>query len=134
MTSDSGLAKQYSDDTRQRQEALDELQHMQETPRLVSSPEDLEALEREMRQCTDRLGSLLVGHPIQESLDSADVHMEQDLLASHGPKALQNDGKVQVTIRTAQGYSVRGSVPYYRRKGPRRAGRRYAGVYAGLVL
>ena len=66
MTSDSGLAKQYSDYARQIQETLDELQHMQKTPRLVTSPEDLEALEREIRQCTDRLGSLLVGHHIQD--------------------------------------------------------------------
>jgi hypothetical protein len=50
MTSDSGVAKQYSDYARQIQETLDELQHMQETPRLVTSPDELEALEREIRQ------------------------------------------------------------------------------------
>ena len=50
MTSDSGVAKQYSDYARQIQETLDELQHMQETPRLVTSPDEREALEREMRQ------------------------------------------------------------------------------------
>src|SRR3989449_7983039 len=37
-------------------------------------------------------------------------------------------------IRTAQGLAVPGGVPYYRRKGQRRAGKRDAGVYAGLVL
>ena len=134
MTSDSGLSNQNSDYARQIQESLDALQQMQETPRLVSSPEDLEALEGEIRQCTDRLGSLLVGHHIQASLDSADLQLEQDLLVSHWPQALKNDGKVQVTIRTAQGHSVRVWATYYRRKGQRRAGRRYAGVYAGLVL
>jgi hypothetical protein len=91
-------------------------------------------LEREIRQRTDHLGSLLVGHHIQESLESADLQLEQDLLVSQWPKALKNDGKVPVTIRTAQGHSVRVSVTYYRRKGQRRAGRRYPGVYAGLVL
>jgi hypothetical protein len=131
MTSESGLANQDSDYARQRQEALDALHQMQQSPQLVTSPEELEALEREIRQCTDRLGSLLVGHHIQESLDAADWQMEQDLLGSHWPKALQNDGKVQVTIRTAQGHGVRVSVTYSRRKGQRRAGRRYAGVYAG---
>ena len=40
MTSDSGVAKQYSDDARQIQEILDELQHMQETPRLVTGLEE----------------------------------------------------------------------------------------------
>ena len=134
MTSASGLANQDSDYARQIQEALDALHQMQQSPQLVTSPEALEALEREMRQCTDRLGSLLVGHHLQASLDAAALHMEQDLLVSHRPKALKHDGKVPVTMRTAQGHGVMVSVTYYRRKGQRRAGRRYAGVYAGLVL
>src|SRR2546423_10752921 len=62
MTSDSGVAKQYSDYARQIQETLDERQHMQETSRLVTSPDEREALEREIRQRTDLLGSLLVGN------------------------------------------------------------------------
>ena len=77
MTSDSGVAKQYSDYARQIQETLDELQHMQETPRLVTSPDEREALEREMRQRTDLLGSLLGGYHIQQALDSAPLQAEQ---------------------------------------------------------
>src|SRR3989440_6880450 len=134
MTSDSDSTSQDTDYARHIQEALHELHQLQQTPRLVTSPDELEALEREIRQCTDRLGSLLVGHHLQESLDAADMQMEQDLLVSHWPKPLKNDGKVPVTIRTAQGHDVKVSVTYYRRKGPRRAGKRYAGVYAGLVL
>ena len=42
MTSDSGLVSQESDYARHIQEALDELQQMQQTPRLVMSPEELE--------------------------------------------------------------------------------------------
>ncbi len=42
MTSDSGLVSQDSDYARHRQEALDALQQMQQTPRLVMSPEELE--------------------------------------------------------------------------------------------
>ena len=57
MTSDSGVAKQYSDYARQIQETLDELQHMQETPRLVTSPDEREALERAIRQRTDLLAA-----------------------------------------------------------------------------
>ena len=52
MTSDSGLVSQDSDYARHIQEALDELHQMQQTPRLVMSPEELEALEHEMRQRT----------------------------------------------------------------------------------
>src|SRR5258706_4194241 len=134
MTSDSGLVSQDSDYARHIQEALDELQQMQQTPRLVMSPEELEVLEREMRQRTDHLGSLLVGYHLQQALDSTAMQGEQDLLVSHWPKPLKSDGKVKVKIRTAQGHTVAVWVTYYRRKGQRRAGKRYAGVYAGLVL
>ena len=77
MTSASGVAKQYSDDARQRQETLDELHHMQETPRLVTSPDAREALEREMRQRTDLLGRVLVGYHRQQALDAAPLQAEQ---------------------------------------------------------
>ena len=134
MTSESGLTSQDTDDARHIQEVLNELRQMQQTPRLVTSPDDLEALEREIRQRTDRLGSLLVGYHIQQALDAAALQAEQERLVRHWPKPLKNDGKVKVLIRTAQGLAVPVWVTYYRRKGQRRAEKRYAGVYAGLVL
>ena len=42
MTSDAGLASQDTDYTRDIQAVLDELHQMQQTPRLVMSPEELE--------------------------------------------------------------------------------------------
>jgi len=134
MTSDAGLASQDTDYTRDIQAVLDELHQMQQTPRLVTSPEELEALEREIRQGTDRLGSLLFGYHLPQTLDSPALQAEQGLLVSHWPKPLKSDGKVQVRIRTAQGHTVAVWTTYYRRKGQRRAGKRSAGVYAGLVL
>ena len=62
------------------------------------------------------------------------MQAEQDLLVRPWPKPLKSDGKVQGKIRTAQGHTVAVWVTYARRKGPRRAGKRYAGVDAGLVL
>jgi hypothetical protein len=47
MTSNSGLTRQHSDYTTQIQEALDELQPRQEAPRVVTNPEELDALERD---------------------------------------------------------------------------------------
>jgi hypothetical protein len=134
MTSDPGLTCQDSDYATQIQEALDELQQMQEAPRVVTTPEELDTLEREIRGRTDRLSSLLLGLHLQHSLDSEDLKVEQDLLGTQWPKPLQNDGRLQVWVRTAGGYRVPVWVTYYRRKGRRRAGKRYAGVYAGLVL
>jgi hypothetical protein len=134
MTSDSGLTSQDTDYAKHIQEVLDELRQLQQTPRLVTSPDELEALEREIRQRTDRLGSLLVGYHMQQALDSAALQAEQERLVSHWPKPLENDGKVMVMVRTAHGLAVPVRVTYYRRKGQRRAGKRYAGVYAGLVV
>jgi hypothetical protein len=130
----AGLTCQGSDDARHIQEVLDELGQLQQTPRLVTSPEDLEALEHEIRQRTDHLGSLLVGYHMQRALDSAALQAEQERLVSQWPQPLKNDGLVKVSIRTAQGHTVPLWVTYHRRKGQRRAGKRYAGVYAGLVL
>ena len=83
MTSDAGLISQESDYPKAIQEVLNELQQMQQTPRLVTSPEEIEALEREMRQRTDRLGGLLVGYHLQQALDSAALQAEQERLVSH---------------------------------------------------
>ena len=134
MTRESGLTNQDSDGARHIQEVLNELRQMQQSPRLVTSPDDLEALEREIRQHTDRLGSLLVGYHMQQALDSAALQAEQERLVRHWPKPLKNDGKVKVLVRTAQGHTVAVWVTYYRRKGKRRVGKRDAGVYAGLVV
>jgi hypothetical protein len=134
MTSDSGVTSQDTDYAKHRQEVLDELRQLQQPPRLVTSPDELEALEREIRQRTDRLGSLLVGYHMQQALDSAALQAEQERLVRHWPKPLENDGKVMVMVRTAHGLAVPVRVTYYRRKGQRRAGKRYAGVYAGLVV
>ena len=134
MTSHPGLTRQDSDYATQIQAAIDELQQMQEAPRVVTSPAELEELEREIRGRTDRLSSLLLGFHLQHSLDGEALQVEQDLLVSQWPKPLKNDGRVQVWVRTAWGHRVPLWVTYYRRKGPRRRGKRYAGLYPGLVL
>src|SRR5919198_4223266 len=86
MPSESGLTRQDTDNARHLQEVLNELRQMQQPPRLVTSPDDLEALEREIRQRTDRLGSLLVGYHRQQALASAALHAEQEILVRPWPK------------------------------------------------
>lgn len=130
----AGLTSQDTDYARDIPEVLNELRQRERTPRLVSSPEALEALEREMRQRTDRLGSFLVGPHLQQAMDATALQAEQDLLVSHGPTPLKHDGKGKVWVRTAQGLAVPVWVTHDGRKGPRRAGKRYAGVYAGLIV
>ena len=134
MPRDAGFNSQDTDYARHIQEVLDELRQMQQSPQLVTSPDDLEALEREIRQRTDRLGSLLVGQHLQQALDSDTFQAEQEQLVRQWPKPLKNDGKITVMVRTVQGLAVPVRLTYYRRQGQRRAGKRDAGVYAGLVL
>jgi hypothetical protein len=86
MTSDSGVTSQETDYAKHIQEVLDELRQLQQPPRLVTSPDDLEALAREMRPHTDRLGSLWVGYHMQQALDSAALQAEQERLVSPWPK------------------------------------------------
>jgi hypothetical protein len=134
MTSAPGATRQDTDYARYIPEALHELHQLPPPPRLVTSPGALEALEHEIRQRTARLGSFLVGHHLQQALDSAALHAEQEQLVQQWPTPLKNDGRVKVGMRTVHGLvgSVWGT--YYRRKGQRRAGKRNAGVYPGLVL
>ena len=91
MTSELGLTSQDTDNARHIQEILNELRQMQQTPRPVTSPDDLEALEREIRQGTDHLGSLLVGHHLQHALDATALRAEQAPLVSHWPKTVKNN-------------------------------------------
>ena len=62
MTSDSGLIRQHTDYPQAIQEVLDQLHQMQQTPKLATTPQELEVLERDIRHHTDHLGSLLVGY------------------------------------------------------------------------
>ena len=87
MTRESGLTSQDTDDAGHIQEVLNELRQMQQTPQLVTSPDDLEALEREIRQRTDRLGSLLMGYHLQQALDAAALQAEQERLVGRVPPA-----------------------------------------------
>ena len=128
MTSESGLTYEDTDDTRPIQEALHALHQLQQPPRLVTSPDELEALERAMRQHSDRLGSLLVGHHLQQAWESAAMPAEPEHLVRQWPPSLKHDGQVRVMRRTAHGLAVPVRVTYYRRQGQRRAGKRAAGV------
>jgi hypothetical protein len=134
MTNDSGLISQDSDYASRIQEVLNERRQMQQTPQLVTSPEALEALEREIRQRTDRLGSLLVGHHLQQALEAPALQAEQALLVRHGAQAAQKRRKgAGKGAHGSRAYRV-GRVTYDRRKGRRRAGKRDAGCRpAGAV-
>jgi len=47
-----------------------ELSKMQASSRIVTSPNELEELEREIRQLTDGLAAAILGQKVQTSVDS----------------------------------------------------------------
>jgi hypothetical protein len=102
----ASLTYQAPDDAKPIQEVLDELGQIQQTPLLITRPEDLEALEPEIRQRTEHLGSLLVGYHRQRAVASAALQAEQERWVSQWPQPLTNDGIVKVRVRTAPGHTV----------------------------
>ena len=76
MSHNSGLASQDSDYPTQIQALLDELQQMQESPQLGTTPKELEDFKREVRQHTSPLDSLLVGHHLEQAFASPELQAE----------------------------------------------------------
>jgi uncharacterized membrane-anchored protein YhcB (DUF1043 family) len=69
------------------------LTRFQQNDHLVSSAEEVEKLEQDIRQITDLMGSLLLGQKLQQSLDSAPVeHTAQELVDSV-PQKMKSEGK-----------------------------------------
>jgi hypothetical protein len=73
------------------------------TARDVASAEELEALEKEVRDRLNRLGGLAVGLQIRQALDS---QAAQEALRDAWLYGLRNKGKETVQISTATGFEV----------------------------
>ena len=130
MNDDSG-GRIYCDEYAQRIQAQrEEIAGFIDTTRELSSAEELEALEEDVRQLTSVLGGLLLGDQLQRSLCSKKLHEEESSLVREYPKRLNSDGLVKVVIRTVQGLKCEVQVRYYRQKG----GRRGRGLYPGLLV
>ena len=117
----------------ERQEVYERLRELEQGSRRVSSAEELEALEREIRTCTDTLASLLLERHVQASLDAEAQREKEAELIRSGPAKMKNEGDEWVRIRTVSGLCITVRARYYRRPCLRRQGRRN-GIYAGLVL
>ena len=70
-----------------------ELAEMQASSRIVTSPEELEELEREIRQLTDRLAAAMLGQKVQRSLDSEEGQDAERTLIRNHPQRLKSEGK-----------------------------------------
>ena len=115
-------------------ELQEQLRDYREHPRLVQSPEELERLEKEIREKTDALAALITAQQIQHSLDSEPLQEAQSRLVAEWPQRLKNHERAGVWVRTACGALVWIEAAYFRRKGKRPGKKRYPGFYLGLLL
>ena len=116
------------------EKVYDELEIVQQEVRIVSTAEELEKLEQDIRQLTDRLGSLLLGQKVQASLDSEERQAAEQELVKSIPQKFKSEGKKEVHIDTSFGYQITVWVRYYRRPCDRRKKSHKSGLYPGLVL
>lgn len=115
-------------------EVLTRLEFLENDIRIVDTPEELEALEQEILALTSRCAALLLQKKLQASLDSKEQQDKASDMIKSLPGRMKNEGYETVEILTAGGFSAQVSVRYYRRSCDRRNGKRYKGIYAGLVL
>jgi hypothetical protein len=127
-------SRDYAENESRLQEVYGRLQELEQERRVVRSAEELEALEREIRGVTDQLASVLLERQLQANLDSAEQQAAEAELIDAWPGRLKSEGWERVLIRAASGWEIEVWVRYYRRRCDRRSGKRYKGVYAGLVL
>jgi hypothetical protein len=116
------------------EKVYEQLAQLQQEVRIVTNAEELEELERDVRQLTDQLGSLLLGQKVQASLDAPEGEEAEKELVQSIPKRLKSEGKKRVYIETSFGYKIPVWVRYYRRNCDRKRKKGKAGLYAGLVL
>lgn len=100
----------------------------------VTSSEELEGYEQAVREHTNRLCGLVVGHRIEYSLESEQLQEAQRGLVKAFPHKLKNKGKETVRIRTTTGMVVEIVASYFTRTSERRGKRRWPGLYPGLQL
>ena len=119
---------------RKIQETYDDLEAIRKSSPKITTGEELEALEGEIRSRTDELARLTLEHQLQQALDSEALKEAQRRLIKAWPGRLKNEGKQAVRICIASGLWITVRVNYYRRRCDRRHKKRGKGVYAGLVI
>ena len=126
--------KNIAEIDQQIQEAQEGLWQLQQEMRDINSPEDLEALERDIQQCTNSLAALTLQKQLQVNLDAESQKAKEAEIIADLPVRMKNEGYVNVKIRTAFGFEIILKTRYYRRNCDRRKNKRYKGMYPGLLL
>ena len=116
------------------QAAYDRIRELEQSPQNMDTPDALEQLERSLREAMNDLAALLLQKHLQASLDTDELKAQEANLIKSCPGKLKNEGLVTVQIYTLSGLLIQVRVRYYRRSCDRRKGKRYRGIYAGLLL
>ncbi len=101
---------------------------------IATTPEQLEDLERDLRNQANELCRLIVEKQIQHSLDSEQGREAQRQLLQAYPYKMVDKGKEEVRLRTYCGLEISVRVSYFTRKARRWGNKRYPGFYPGLVM
>ena len=71
----------------------EELAQLQASTRIVTTPAEMEELEREIRVLTDRLAAAILGQRVQVSLNSEQVQEKERTMIKNHPQRLKSEGK-----------------------------------------
>jgi hypothetical protein len=111
-----------------------DLGKLQNEIRSISCPEELDTLEQDIREKTNRLAALLLQKQLQANLDSEENKKKEAAIIATCPERMKNEGYEDVTIKTSSGHEILVQARYYRRNCDRKNNKRHKGVYAGLLL
>ncbi len=100
----------------------------------VSTPEQLEALERTIAEQAAHASAEQLRRQLQAALDSDGQQERERQLIDAWPGRMKSEGRKAVQVLVLGGVLITLWVRYYRRACDRRSGKRYKGVCAGLVL
>ena len=78
------MSKKYEIEIGQIQQKIEDLQ---KSSRVVTSPAELESLEKEIQGLMNELGNAILGQKLQESVDSEVVsELEKEVIADHAQR------------------------------------------------
>jgi len=104
------------------------------SPQIATTPEQLEEVERDLRNQANELCGLIVEKQIQHSLDSENGRQAQRQILQAYPYKMVDKGKEEVRLRTYCGFEISLRVSYFTRKARRWGKKRYPGLYPGLLV
>jgi hypothetical protein len=129
---DPGLREHCVKIEQQLQAALERLNDLASSPRIVTTAAEVEALEREVSEAADRVAGLVVGRILQHSVATSQAQEEAAALAKATSRQMKHQGWREVRVRGARGEAMTIRSPYFSGKKVGRA-KRATGIYGGLA-